>query len=224
MKNKKINFKNILFLSLIFGFGFVFIPIDSVDANCPPNTEVGDREATLVGEVTDYGGDPNLKVWFQYTKRVLGYDMRTESQSQYGSGVFCATIENLDPCSTYYFRAVAENSAGTSYGARQSFKTECYSLNIRANNSNGPITVSYESSINLTWSSENMDSCQASGDWSGSRPSSGSEAIKIEEVKTYNFTIVCQNSAGDIELTDSVVVNVRAALPSVTTKPAVTTY
>ncbi len=223
MKNKKINFKNILFLSLIFGFGFIFIPTVPVSANCPASTVVEGSQATLVGEVTDYGGDPNLKVWFDYYTAGVG-NIRTSSESQYGAGTFCATIEDLKPCSTYYFRAIAQNSAGISYGVRQSFKTKCVSINLRANNSRGPITVSYGSSVNLTWVSENLDSCQASGDWSGSRSSVGSESVIIEELKTHTFALTCQDSSGKIDLTESVVVNVRVARPSVTTKPVVVTY
>jgi len=82
--------------------------------NCPLNTEVGETQATLVGEITDDGGDPNLEVWFDYGKS-MGYAYQTAHFSKYGTGLFCSTVYNLEPCTTYYYRAVAKNSSGISY-------------------------------------------------------------------------------------------------------------
>jgi len=48
------------------------------------------------------------------------------------------------------------------------FKSCPISVDIKANGSNGPINVSCNSNVNLTWTSQNANSCQASGDWSGS--------------------------------------------------------
>ena len=40
-----------------------------------------------------------------------------------GTGSFASTLNNLDPNKTYFVRAYASNSSGTSYGESQSFKT-----------------------------------------------------------------------------------------------------
>lgn len=194
--------------------------------SCPPNTTVGETQATLVGEVTDDGGDPNLEVWFQYG-RTTNYGSETPRLSQYGTGLFCTTIYNLEPCTTYNYRAVARNSVGTSYGANKSFTTVCRptpTVDLKVNGSQGPITVPYRSNVTLSWSSTNAASCQASGDWSGLKTTSGSQTIQMNEARTYNFTLTCQDSTGSRTATDSVTVNVVPIPPTVITKPAVVTY
>ena len=190
--------------------------------SCPDNTEVGDTWATLVGEVTDDGGDPNLTVWFQYGT-TLSYGHETPHFSKSGTGKFCYTVSNLNACTTYHFRAVAQNSAGISYGDNETFTTLCpVSVDIKANGSDGPIDLYYQDYVNLTWTSQNAISCQASGDWSGTKSISGSESIQLTTVKTYNFTITCTSASGDSN-SDSVQVVVHPKPPHVITKPAVVT-
>jgi len=71
--------------------------------------------------------------------------------------------------------------------------------------STSPVSISYNSSVNLTWSSSNTDYCQASGDWSGTKNTSGSETIyNINSNK--DFKITCSNSSGFA--TSEMVINV----------------
>ena len=217
-------FKKISFLIIFLGVGLVLAFVISAETNCPEKTTVGENQATLVGEVTDDGGDPNLEVWFQYGE-TISYGSETPHASQYGTGFFCATVYNLTPCTTYNYRAVAKNSAATSYGENKTFATNCpVSVNLKANGSDGPITVSYKNNVNLSWTSENASSCEASGDWSGIRAVSGSQTIQMNEVKTHNFTLTCQDSTGSKTETDSVTVEVTPIPPTVITLPAVVTY
>jgi uncharacterized repeat protein (TIGR01451 family) len=58
-----------------------------------------------------------------------------------------------------------------------------------------PVTISYNSSANLSWSSSNADSCQASGDWSGIKATSGSELIS-NITSSKNFIITCTGVSG----------------------------
>ena len=97
-------------------------------------------------------------------------------------------------------------------------------VDIKADNSNGPITVSYKDNITLSWSSENSVSCQASGDWSGTKAVSGSQVIQMNEVKTNTFTLACEDATGTKTETDSVIVIVTPNPPVVITKPAIITY
>ncbi len=97
-------------------------------------------------------------------------------------------------------------------------------VDLKANNSDGPITVSYKSNVVLSWTSENASSCQASGDWSGTKATSGSQTIQVNQVKTHNFTLTCKDSSGIKTGTDSVTVNVTPNPPTVITLPAVITY
>ena len=57
-------------------------------------------------------------------------------------------------------------------------------------------TVSYNGSITLDWSTSNLTSCIASGDWSGSRSTAGSEIIG-SLVSDSTFTLNCTGANGD---------------------------
>ncbi len=111
----------ILFLVLFF-FGY-----EVFAQSCPANTQYGDTWATLVGEIQNNGGDPNITSWFEWgTSSSLGN--QTSPQNLYVASVpyrFCAQISGLQPCQTYYYRAVSRNSAGTNYGQTYSFRTQC---------------------------------------------------------------------------------------------------
>jgi hypothetical protein len=99
---------------------------------------------------------------------------------------------------------------------------EDVNVDLKANNSDGPITLNFRDYLTLSWTSQNATSCQASGDWSGSKSISGSQTVQLNSVKTYIFTLTCQNSSNQTA-TDSVQVNVGARPPKVITIPAVTT-
>lgn len=58
-----------------------------------------------------------------------------------------------------------------------------------------PVAVAYGSRSQLTWSSTNATSCQASGGWSGSRGISGNELTPPIEQGTV-FTLTCTGPAG----------------------------
>lgn len=62
-------------------------------------------------------------------------------------------------------------------------------------------------SLQLDWSVANAESCEASGDWSGTRAASGSETVALTAVREYRFTLVCLGGGGD---TVSVTREVRA--------------
>ena len=77
------------------------------------------------------------------------------------------------------------------------------SVDIKANGSDGPITIAYNSSATLTWDSDNTDSCTASGGWSGSKATSGSQSTgNLTSSKTY--TLTCTGPCGTVS--DSVTV------------------
>jgi hypothetical protein len=74
----------------------------------------------------------------------------------------------------------------------------CYglpSVDLKVNNSDGPITISSGDSITLTWTSSNANSCTASGGWSGSKSISGSLTLtNLTSSKTYAIT--CSGPGG----------------------------
>lgn len=212
---------SVLFLSILI----LFIPTASTQTNCLPNSTAEETQANLVGEVTDDGGDPNLEVRFQYGQ-TINYGLESSIAYQYGTGDFCATVYNLSPCTIYNYRAAGKNSANTSYGENKTLTTKCSPVlvDLKANNSDGPVSISYKNYINLSWTSSNAASCQASGDWSGTKAISGSQVIQMNQVKAYTFTLTCQDSMGIKADADSVLINVTPNPPTVITKPAVVTY
>jgi len=112
-----------LFATILSSFlfaGFVFAQ------NCPLQTTVSGTSVTFVGELTDMGGDSVVYAWFEYGKS-QSLENKTSEISLTRTGLYCLTISGLSPCTTYYYRAVARNSAGTSFGEIKSFTTTCQS-------------------------------------------------------------------------------------------------
>ncbi|MDI6717809.1 MAG: hypothetical protein QMD86_02050 [Patescibacteria group bacterium] len=66
-----------------------------------------------------------------------------------------------------------------------------------------PSIIEYPDPILIAWSSEKADSCSASGDWSGSKPLSGSE-LSYKSRGTYYYTITCSNRYGSTSETGQV--------------------
>lgn len=192
--------------------------------------------ATLYGEVTDDGGDPNLYVWFQWGK-TTSYGYETPKQLKYGAGEFSATISGLEMCNTYHYRAAARhvNYDDTKYGEDKTFTTECQiTVDLKANGSDGPITVSYKNrTITLSWTSQYADSCTAettskpSGsnvNWSGGKSTSGTESVTLDKPGSYTFKLTCKNSTTGYTKSDTVQVTVEQPTLAVITKPAIVTY
>jgi hypothetical protein len=71
-------------------------------------------------------------------------------------------------------------------------------------------SVTDGSSLTLTWSSINATSCTASGGWSGTLASSGSQTVTPTAVGTATYDLTCSNSAGT-SAASSVSVTVTAA-------------
>ncbi len=81
-------------------------------------------------------------------------------------------------------------------------------VDLKVNASNGPITVDYESDVKLSWTSNNADSCTASGGWSGTKAVNGNEwRYNLTSDKEYHIT--CTGPGGTAS--DSVKVYVREA-------------
>jgi len=80
-------------------------------------------------------------------------------------------------------------------------------VDVKADGSNGPINIDYNTSSTLSWTSTNANSCNASGSWSGTKGLSGSESTgNLTSDKTY--TLSCTGDSGNAS--DSVIINIRA--------------
>ncbi len=201
--------KNVLkfniFLIILFVFLFYFYTGIVFAESCPAKTTVKGTSVTFVGELTDMGGDSTTYVWFQYGE-TTNYGKETPKKELSSPGVYCIQVNGLEPNTTYHYRAVAQNSAGTAYGEDKTFTTSAAPfVDIKANGSDGPVSVNYGEKVTLSWTSSGTDSCQASGDWSGTKPVSGSESTsEITSKKEYKIT--CTGSAGSAS--DTVFINV----------------
>jgi hypothetical protein len=196
---------------------------------CPSQTTYTHNSATLVGEIRNTGGTTNLTGWFEWgpTYSLGNSTPRENLNVTHVPFKFCASIANLQPCTTYYYRAVAENAGGVSRGAIHSFTTQCVqvSVDVKANNRDDILRVSYNTDVTISWTSNNADSCSASGNapgWSGSKVRSGSQIFSNLAVGTYTFTLTCTNNYGGSHQ-DTVTVVVEPRAPEVVTLPAVTT-
>lgn len=81
-------------------------------------------------------------------------------------------------------------------------------VDLRVNDTNGPLTLQDPADYVLSWTSTNAVSCVASGAWSGGQASTGAASVHGQHVGRYAYTITCENSLGSAS--DEVVVNVQA--------------
>ena len=123
------------------------------------------------------------------------------------SGIKSASgSEKVGPLNTekqYYFKIKCANSAGESGEIPATVEVTALPaayaglpiVNISANPV-GPITPG--SATVLSWTTtNNSTSCTGSGDWSGTKPGSGSfNTGALNTIRTYTFTISCSNSTG----------------------------
>ncbi len=123
--------------------------------------------------------------------------------------------ESVSPLSTTNYTITCANSVGQTVSAQTTVvvttPTQMPTVDIKANGSDGPISVAYNSSATLSWNSTNATSCSVSPNgWTGT---SGSQSDTITFSKTYSIT--CSNTRGSAS--DSVTVNVnQQPLPTVT--------
>jgi hypothetical protein len=112
-------------LNLTIGATLIFATF-AIAQTCPETTTVnGSNSITFVGGVADMGGDTQALVWFEYGTSSGNYTFKTEKKVMTQTGKFCITVNDLQPCTTYYYRAAMENKAGPSYGAELTKTTLC---------------------------------------------------------------------------------------------------
>ncbi len=115
---------------LIFGLLFTFTNCSKdEDESVPtvttsPAGTVGLTSAQVGGEVVEEGGSAVTErgiVWAESPDPSTG-----DNKIPWGTGPgsFTLTIEDLDPETTYYYKAYAINSFGTGYGDQAQFKTD----------------------------------------------------------------------------------------------------
>ena len=70
--------------------------------------------------------------------------------------------------------------------------------------------ISYDSEVEvgaqttLDWSSNNTTSCNATGAWSGTKSTNGSEVVTISQAGTNTYSLSCSNSSGSVSKSVSI--------------------
>jgi len=75
----------------------------------------------LKANITGLGGDESCEVWFEYNKEGENAT-QTPIKMVNGTGTFTEVVSGLEENTTYYYRAVINNSKGISYGTNLSFR------------------------------------------------------------------------------------------------------
>jgi len=86
-------------------------------------TSVTPNSAISGGDVTNEGGAPVTARGVCWHTSANPTIINSKTTDGTGSGSFVSNLTNLNPGTTYYVRAYATNSAGTSYGNEHSFTT-----------------------------------------------------------------------------------------------------
>ncbi len=128
MSKKIISEKHIILIISLILAGVLGVLGFALAESCPNKTTVKGTTVTFVGELTDMGGDDVTYVWFEYGK-TTSLSKKTSEKSLTQEGLYCITVSGLEPATTYYYRAAARNSVGTSYGEIKSFTTSIASEN-----------------------------------------------------------------------------------------------
>ncbi|MCE2840287.1 MAG: hypothetical protein LW729_02740 [Bacteroidetes bacterium] len=121
------------------------VPTDGFSVRCLKNTlpqvnttsvtNVTPSSALVTGEVISEGGDQNTTRGFCYSTASNPTLSNDTTMNGTGTGVYSNTLQNLTPSTTYYVRAYATNSVGTSYGNEVTFTTD--SIRIGSNYAGG---------------------------------------------------------------------------------------
>lgn len=108
----------------------VFEPVNVVEMDVIVETHaatgIGQRSATLNGEVTKMQGVLSLDVYFEWGEEGQGLPQSTLPQTITAPQTFSEDVNQLNRGTTYEFRAVAEDTLGNKYtGQVRTFTTDC---------------------------------------------------------------------------------------------------
>lgn len=202
--NKKIK---ISVLGVIALFGVFGLFISSKNASAQTVVSRCDS-ATFTGTVYP-NGSPTY-AWFNWGQSTPPASSTTHRGPYTVQTVYEDTVGGLSPSTHYYYRAVAQNAGGVSYGAIKDFYTPACPTVPNVTITTDSTSLPYNGSTVIRWNSDNATSCIASGGangWAGNRDPDGVfDTGSLSN--TTMFSIKCSNNAGSSP-TKSVTVNVQ---------------
>ena len=112
---------------LVATAGSTATPVTSPTVTTGSASGVGSTVATLGGNITALGGTATATergIFYSTTSGFAdGTGTKVSSTGSFGTGAFTQSVSGLAKNTTYYFKAFAVNSAGTSYGSQGTFTT-----------------------------------------------------------------------------------------------------
>ena len=215
-------------------------PTASVTQGAPsaatnPATNVASYSATLNGTVNPHG--LTTTVHFQYGT-TTGYGSTTANQAFTGSTTrsVAANISGLSPSTTYHFRIVASNSAGTTYGSDRTFTTLSPTGPPVVTTNHATLIASFSATLNGSLDPHGLTTTvyfqygttTSYGSTTASQTKAGNTYLNISAnisslmaSTVYHFRIVATNSAGTRSGSDMTFTTLSATGPPVvTTNPA----
>jgi hypothetical protein len=107
--------------------------------------------------------------------------------------------QTLTPTSagTYTYSLTCSNASGTSKPTAATLTVTAASAPAAPSMNLATTSLVVGSSTTITWVSNNATSCTASGSWSGTLPTSGTQTLTPTSVGTYTFSLTCANAGGN---------------------------
>jgi hypothetical protein len=115
---------------------------------------------------------------------------------------------------TYTYTLTCTNSTGSASDSVTANVLAAPSVDVKANNLDGPLSLFEPAAYTVTWSSSNASSCQAEDNLTGSIGLIGSQVFNNILRGTYNYTVRCFNSIG-AQAVDTVQIRVTPLPPTV---------
>ena len=118
---------------------------------------------------------------------------------------------NLVSSQTYVLTCYSTTGASASDVVTVNVVASPVSVDLKINGVDNPAPVQVNTTIYLSWqASNNADTCTASNDWSGPKSTSGNGPTTPTQVRTYTYTITCEDTASGNTGTDTVSIEVNA--------------
>ena len=181
-------------------------PTLSVSLTPSPSSGLSPLSTTLTANV---GGTATGNITYTFNCN-NGTPVQTFTTTNTQQTANCSSYTSTDPLGTSYAPNVSVTRQGQSVGSLTGvYAYPQSSVDIKANGSNGPVSLISGQSANLTWTSTYSSTCTSSGSWgvfSKSLNNSTGESTGALAAGTYTYTLTCGNPAGSVS--DTVVVNV----------------
>jgi hypothetical protein len=183
--------------------------------NTSPGGGAVNQPVTVTGQLSDGSVNPSIVIAGQSLTFTLGGSSCSATTD--ATGVASCQVTPSQVGTTMLSAAFAGTAkfaptTGTAKFVVLAGATPAPAVTLSAN----PTSVAAGSPTTLTWSSTNASSCTASGSWSGTQATGGTQSVTPSAIGSYNYTLVCTGAGGSA--TASVTVSANLVAVTVTAK------